>query len=210
VTELTPTKADGAMSQVSPMLYVEPERQVTPDMLGELFAETDVNAPFVADLLSAMLTHERCGRHLYRSCEGRSNNPISQAKYREFGQETERHVEIIERLIDAAGGNPNYISPYARAVEGMDSNLLESTFMLSGSLDPMTAEMALLDAVLVAESIDHANWTTMRELTAAMADGELRAAFQAAVDEVEMQEDEHLGWARTTREEMTLLQSRSR
>ncbi len=49
-----------------------------------------------------MLTHERCGRHLYRSCESRSNNPVLQAKYREFGEQTERHVEILEGLIGVA------------------------------------------------------------------------------------------------------------
>ena len=156
-----------------------------------------------------MLTHERCGRHLYRSCEGRSNNPVLQAKYREFGEQTERHVEILEGLIGAAGGNPNYVSPHARAVEAMNSYLLQSTFLANGPLDPMTAEMTMLDAVFLAETIDHANWSSLRDLTMTMDEGGLRDAFLAAVDEVEDEEDEHVGWARETCATLTLLQAHS-
>ena len=205
---LTPTKADGAVSQASPVLYVEPDRQVTSETLETMFAGSALNAPFVADLLSAMLTHERCGRHLYRSCEGRSNNPVLQAKYREFGEQTERHVEILEGLIGAAGGNPNYVSAHARGIEAMDSYILQSTFLANGPLDPMTSEMTMLDAVFLAETIDHANWSSLRDLTMTMNEGGLRDAFLAAVDEIEDEEDAHLGWARETRATLTLLQAR--
>jgi rubrerythrin len=206
---LTPTKATGATSQPMPMLYVEPERQVTPEMLDLPFAGTGLNGAFLSDFLSAVLTHERCGRHLYRSCEGRSNNPMLQQKYREFGAQTERHVEILEQLIAGAGGNPAYVSAQARAIEGMDSKLLESTFMLDGSIDVMTAEMAMLDAVFVAESVDHANWQTLAQLTGELPEGSMRDAFRQAVDEVEQQEDEHLEWALGTRAHLTMLQARS-
>jgi rubrerythrin len=209
MTVLTPTKDTGATAQLGPMRYVDPACQVTPDELGELLAGTGLNAVFVADLLSAVLTHERCGRHLYRTCETRSNNPMLQAKYREFGEQTERHVEILERLIGAAGGNPNYVSTHARAIEGMDSNLVMATYLGTGTLDPMVAEMAMLDAVFVAESVDHANWKALRQLADAMEPGGLRDAFQEAVDEVEREEDEHLGWASETREKLTLLQAKS-
>src|SRR3546814_13386017 len=74
------------------------------------------NAAFVADLLSACLAHERCGTHLYRSVAGRTNNAILKAKYEEFGDETLRHVGILEELVASLGGNPSYVSPLARAV----------------------------------------------------------------------------------------------
>jgi hypothetical protein len=131
---LTPTKDKGAASKAIGALYVEPEQVITDDMLASLFADTGLNGAFVADMLSAMLTHERCGRHLYRSVEGRTNNPVLRAKYKEFGEETERHVAILEDLITQIGGNPNYVSPTARAVEGADARILESTFALAGSI----------------------------------------------------------------------------
>src|SRR4051812_30533526 len=161
MTILFPTKDKGATTKPATMVYAEPTQLVTDDMLRDQLPDLGMNTAFVADILSAMLTHERCGRHLYRSVEGRTNNPVLQAKYREFGQETERHAEILEQLIAQMGGNPSYVSPAARAVEGMDSKLVESTFMLSGSVDLMTAEMAMLDAVFLAESADHANWKAL-------------------------------------------------
>jgi rubrerythrin len=154
-----------------------------------------------------MLAHERCGRHLYRSCEGRTNNPILQAKYRELGEETEQHVEILEQLITASGGNPSYVGPKARAVLGTDTNLVQSTFLLEGSLDIMTAEMSMLDAVFLAESVDHANWKLFIRLTETMPNGELRNRCEEAVRWVEPQEDEHLTWAEETKQRLTMLQA---
>src|SRR4051794_34236492 len=112
---LTPTKIQGATTKALPTVTAEPGCTVTDDALATTSETTGLNGPFVADFLSAMLTHERCGRHLYRSVEGRTHNPILKSRYAEFGQETERHAEILEQLIAQAGGNPNYVSPIARA-----------------------------------------------------------------------------------------------
>jgi hypothetical protein len=210
VAILTPTKDTGGTTKALPGIYAEPDRLVRDEQLASAMADTGLNGPFVADLLSAMLTHERCGRHLYRSCEGRTNNPILQAKYREFGAETEHHVEVLEGIVTSMGGNPSYLSPAARAVEGTDSNLLQSTFMLRGSVDIMTAEMVMLDAVFLAESMDHANWQLFTKLASRLPDGELRARFDAAGAEVEPQEDDHLAWAATTKERLVMLQSADR
>jgi len=203
---LTPTKDTGGVTKALPGIYAEPELLITDEALGAPLGDTGLNGAFVADLMSAMLTHERCGRHLYRSCEGRTNNPVLQAKYREFGAETEHHVEILESLVVAAGGNPAYVGPMARAVEGTDSAILQSSFMLRGSVDLMTAEMVMLDAVLLAESMDHANWQLFAKLVPRLPAGDLREQFEAAGDEAEPQEDEHLAWAKATKERLTLVQ----
>jgi hypothetical protein len=129
-----------------------------------------------------------------------------QQRYDEFGQETLHHVEVLEQFITTLGGNPNYVSPTARAVHGMDSNLVESTFMVNGALDVMTREMAMLDAVFLAESMDHANWQLLSQLVDSM-DGDARDTFRSAVEEVKGQEDEHLEWARTTKARLVTLQA---
>jgi hypothetical protein len=203
---LTPTKDTGGVTKALPGIYAEPSRLITDEALGALLADTALNGAFIADLLSAMLTHERCGRHLYRSCEGRTINPVLQTKYREFGSETEHHVEVLEGLVVASGGNPAYASPMARAVEGTDSAILQSSFMLRGSVDLMTAEMVMLDAVLLAESMDHANWHLFSKLAPELPPGDLRDRFEAAAEEVEPEEDEHLSWAKDTKERLTLMQ----
>lgn len=206
-TTLTPTKDLGAQVRAMAGTYAEPDCLVSEDQLHGFMADADMNSGFLADLMSAMLTHERCGCHLYRSVAGRTHNPMLQRQYRKFGEQTERHVEILEGLVTAGGGNPHYVSPMARAVQGLATKLVESTFALAGSVDVMTHEMAMLDAVVLAETIDHANWSTMAKLCEAMPDGALRERFGAAVAEVEEDEDEHLQWVTTTRQRLVLLQA---
>jgi hypothetical protein len=66
--------------------------------------------------------------------------------------------------------------------------------------------MVMLDAVFLAETIDHANWEAMAKIAEMLDDGPVKEAFQAAVDEVEDQEDEHVTWARDMRMKMTHMQ----
>src|SRR3546814_19161917 len=115
---LTPTKDTGGTAKASDVVYVEPERTVTDADLAKMIDIDGANAAFVADLLSACLAHERCGTHLYRSVAGRTNNAILKAKYEEFGDETLRHVGILEELVASLGGTPSYVSPLARAGVG--------------------------------------------------------------------------------------------
>src|SRR5690242_14624776 len=100
---LTPTKARGAQTKANEMLYVELAQQITDEDLERQLAASGLNGPFVADVLSAMLTHERCGTHLYRAVAARANNPMLKGKYEEFGKETARHVDILEELITRMG-----------------------------------------------------------------------------------------------------------
>src|SRR4051794_20171362 len=121
MTILTPTKDTGAQTKSNEGIYAEPGQLVTDDDLAAQFPDIGLNTPFLADVLSGMLTHERCGRHLYRAAATRSNNPILKAKYEEFGRETEQHVAILEALVTQMGGNPAYVSPIARTVEAADT-----------------------------------------------------------------------------------------
>ncbi len=206
---LTPTAATGARSAPQQMTYVDPARTMLPEEKDAFLADSELNGGFVADLLSDMLTHERCGAQLYRSVAGRTHNPMLQRKYGEFGEETLTHVGILEDLIDALGGDPGYVSPAARATEKSGVALLESTFLLSGSVDLMTQELVMLDAVLLAEAKDHANWACLSSLTDEMPTGDVRAAFEGAVGQVEPQEDEHLEWAQSMRCRMISMQAKS-
>jgi len=206
---LTPTLETGGKSKPSDVVRVDPRAAIDGDALAPGLAQTGLNAGFIADLLSGMLTHERCGVHLYRSVAERTNNPMLKRKYEEFGKETLEHVTIFEGLITRSGGDPNYVSPAARAVQGSDTKLLESTFMLGGSVDVMTQEMVLLDAVLMAEAMCHANWEVLAQLAEQLPDGDVKDEFLAAVGKVEEQEREHEGWARSMKGRMVVLQAKS-
>lgn len=206
---LNPTAATGARSAPAEMTYVDPARVMTPDQQAGFLEGTDLNGPFVADLLSDMLAHERAGAWLYRSVGERTNNPVLQQRYRQFGKETVQHVEILETLVTTLGGDPGYVSPAARATEKAGTALLESTFLLTGSVDLVTQELVMLDAVLLAEAKDHANWSCLAAMVEDLPSGDVRSAFEDAVEEVEAQEDEHLQWAKDTRCRMISLQATS-
>ena len=207
---LTPTKDTGGQAKASGLLYVEPDLVMTDDELAGLAPDVGMNVPFVMDVVSAMLAHERCGVHLYRSVAGRTNNPMLKRRYDSAQDAVLEAVTVLEGLVTSAGGNPSYVSPAARAAQGMDTKLLESTFALNGSLDVMTQEMAMLDAVLLAESMAKANWETFAVLAGQLPDGELKTSFQEAADEVGPVKDEGFTWAKETKMKMVLLQSESR
>ena len=151
------TSATGGITRPVGALYVPPQRQVPDAGSSTALVDAGVNATFVADLLSACAAHERCGVQLYRSVAGRTVDAELRAQYERFGAETREHVDKLEELITAAGGDPQYVSAAARATEKAGAGLLESTFLLGGAIDPLTAEVAMLEAVMLAEAKDRAN-----------------------------------------------------
>jgi rubrerythrin len=166
------------------------------------------NGTFLADLLSACMMHETCGALVYQAVESRTKNPLLKSKYQEFGKETHRHAEILKQLIIEGGGEPTYISPTAETVQAQDTALLKATTSLQG-VDLLTLEVAMLDAVFVAEAVDHANWEALAKLSADMQGEGFAAALKRAVQEVEPQEDEHLTWAKETRMKLIRLLAHS-
>lgn len=207
MTTLTPTKDTGATVKPAPGLYAESGSYALPDELAAFMPGSGLNGEFMADQLSSILTHERCGVHLYRSVAGRTTLDGLREKYEEFGRQTERHVEILESFIAQCGGNPNCVSPAARATEGTNAKILESTFALNGTVDLETAELTMLNAVFLAESVDHANWELLAQICEQLPEGDVRTALRSAVDEVEQQEDEHLSWSRSTKAQLIVQRS---
>lgn len=198
------TNDTGGTAPAVNAVYVPPDRQVPDAGAMTALADTGVNAPFVADLLSACLAHERCGVHLYRSVAGRTGDAELSAQYEHFGEETCDHVERLEHLVVAAGGDPQYVSPPARATEMAAAALLESTFLLEGSLDPLTTELVMLEAVVLAEARDRGNWLLLQKLASRMAAGDVRRQFETVAAAVLAQEEEHYTWASGTREALLM------
>jgi rubrerythrin len=194
---------------MTPTTVTEPEIAMSPEALNSFLEGSGLNGPFMADLLSSFLVHEQCGFHLYRTVSALTKNPMLSSKYQQFGAQTEEHIGILENLITALGGNPGYVSPAARMVEAMNTKMMEAVVLLSGSADENTVEQAMLEAVVLAETKDHANWKLLSTLTDKMPNGEAKEAFLAAVGQVEDQEDEHLEWASSTWETLVMTQAQS-
>ena len=161
-----------------------------------------MNNQVLLDKLSEFLMVEQCGLQLYETVAGRCHTPKLRARYEEFGRQTAKHREVLVRLITTLGGDPDYVSPTARVVQYKAAKLLESALAVDG-LSQAEVECSDLENVLLAETKDHADWHVLSQL-AEQASGDLKKALQAAVSEVEEEEDEHVEWARETLSQMTL------
>lgn len=189
------TKATGGKAPLMTMATVTaPDAAMPPELLDAFLAGTGLNGAFLADLLSSFLTHEQSGLHLYRTAAGLTLDPTLQAKYEEFGEETEQHIAIFEELITRLGGDPGYVSPAARLVEATGMKIAEAAVMFPDGAHQETRELALLEAVVLAETKCHADWSFIQQLTDALPDSEAKEAFAWAVGEVEGQEEEHVAW----------------
>jgi rubrerythrin len=193
------TAATGGRTMPISMTFTEPSRAVTSDELeSTMLPGSDRNVVFIAGTLSAFLAHERAGLALYRVAAELSDNPALVAKYEEFGRETAEHIAIYETLVLALGGDPGYVSPAARMTEQMGAKLLEGPISIAGSVDLLTLEASLLEAVVIAEHKCHDNWTLLSRMGEELTDGAAREAIREAVAKVEAQEDEHVRWATET------------
>jgi rubrerythrin len=180
------------------------------------------------DKLSEFLMVEQGGLQLYTVAAARSTNPTLKQRYAEFGAETAHHRAVLVELIERLGGDPSYISPTARVAQFKAAKLLESSSCVAG-LSQQELEANDLENVLLAETKDHADWSLLQQMAQQVGQaggvagavekvvhavtggsnddidpGPLQQALQAAVAEVESQEDEHLTWARETLSQVSL------
>lgn len=207
---LTPTAVDGATTLPMEMTSPDPARTVTEEQLDAFLSDSGMNGSFLAGFLSQTLTHERCGVHLVRSLKERTKNPILKTRYTAFGEKGEKHVEVLERAIKDLGGDPNYVAPIARAVEGSDDAMLYSTFTLNGSIDVMTQEAVMLDAFLLASTRSHENWSTLQDIVEKLPAGTNRDTLSRAVSSCEDDKDDQLAWAKDMRKKMIEAQASSK
>jgi rubrerythrin len=206
---MTTKQTGGRAPLMTTVSFSPPECAMDADRLAAFLAGTGLDGRFMADLLSSCLMHEQCGLHLYRTALSMTDNPALRHKYQEFGSETEEHIRIFEELITACGGQPGYVSPTARLTEALDTKIHEAVITLPDGADQAAFELAILEAVVLAETKCHADWSLIQQLAAELPEGEARSAFQAAVDQVEQQEDEHVRWSKETWTELILSQARA-
>lgn len=169
----------GATLKPGPMLTVVPGRAVNDDDLAPVGAGTGLNSPFLADQLSASITHQRVGVDLLRMLSGRTTNPPLQALLTQLRATSSAAVGLWEELIVALGGNPQYASPMARMIEGTDRKIAES-FLLNGSADALTFDAAALQAVFATISLDLLNAQTLASFADRADDGDAKQAMHKA------------------------------
>lgn len=192
------TKATGGRTWPLGQTVTEPDTALTAEEATAFAPGSGLDGFYFVDVLSSFLGHERDGVHLYRTVAGLTSRSDLRRAFEEFGSETAQHVAIYEQLVVALGGDPDYVGPAARLNEFQNGKVLEG-LLLSSSVDIPTFEIALVDAVAVAEATCHANWSFLADLAVELDESPVRSAMEHAVAQVMEQEEKHLGWAATTR-----------
>jgi len=151
------------------------------------------------ELLLQSLVHERGGVLVYQTALECAVNEDLQDDWRYFLEQTQNHVAVLTRTCEALGLDPGEMTPGCQVVQHTGKSLVVAMKMAQAAGDPAGAELVACECVVLAETKDHADWELIGECAKA-AEGEAATALQAAYDEVEDQEDEHLyhtkGWCR--------------
>lgn len=152
----------------------------------------------IEDLLYQALETEMGGVQVYTLAIQCAKNADLKKEWKEYLEQTKRHVEIVREVFEVAGLDPEATTPGRQIVRDKGKALLAA--MQKALKDaPNAAQIVAAECVVDAETKDHGNW----QLIGALADkstGDLKAALKKAYDEVEDEEDEHLyhtkGWCR--------------
>lgn len=151
------------------------------------------------ELLLQSLTHERGGVLVYQTALECVLNEDLREEWEEYKDQTENHVAVLTRTCDALGLDPGEMTPGCQVVQHTGKSLVVAMKMALAAGPPAAAELVACECVVLAETKDHADWELIGECAKA-ATGAEAEALQAAYDEVEDQEDEHLyhtkGWCR--------------
>jgi rubrerythrin len=148
-----------------------------------------LNQQYVTDFLSEMLAVEQGGARLYQKALDQLEHPELESKLKEFLQETERHAELCSAMLEAAGGDAEYMSPGAKAAEQKAAGLLKI------KVPKGLADLNNLENLVLAETKDRWDWQTLAALAPNIEGSELKRMAGSAVREVGKQENGHATWS---------------
>jgi hypothetical protein len=156
-------------------------------------------SPRLKELLLQALEHERGGVILYQTALECVLNDDLREEWEAYLMQTATHVDALTTACAAIGLDPDEMTPGRQIVRHNGTALAVAMKMALAANDPEAAELVACDAIVLAETKDHANWHLIGEC-AKQLPGEAGAALAQAYEQVEDEEDEHLyhtkGWCR--------------
>jgi len=151
------------------------------------------------ELLYQALETELGGVQIYTKAIECAQNEDLKKEWKEYLEQTQRHVEVVTEVFDQLGLDVNTESPGRAVVRHIGEALVLAMKMAKDAGDPKAAEIVAAECVVLAETKDHLNWELIGEL-AKKSKGDEAKALKTAHEEVEVEEDEHLyhttGWTR--------------
>ena len=153
----------------------------------------------IHELLYQALETELGGVQVYQTALQCTTNAELQQEWQQYLEQTETHVEVLRELCGTLDLNPDQETPGRQVVRHIGHSLVSAMEMALRAGEPEAAQLVAAECVVSAETKDHLNWELLSEVAEALP-GKAGKAVQAAYQQVEGEEDEHLyhttGWAR--------------
>ncbi len=153
----------------------------------------------VEELVLQSLEHEMGGVEVYTSAIACAVNEDLKEEWQGYLAETRTHVTALQGICQALGIDAKRETPGRDVVRGLGRALIEAMKKAKAAGEPAAAELVACECVVIAETKDHLDWELLGKCAEHL-DGAKARALQAAYDEIEDQEDEHLyhtkGWCR--------------
>jgi rubrerythrin len=150
-------------------------------------------------LLYEALETEQGGIKVYETAVKCAVNEDLKKEWEEYLEQTRSHEQIVRRVFDALGLDPQTETPGRQVVRHIGQALVKAMEMAREAGKPEAAQIVAAECVVLAETKDHLNWELIGHVAEKLK-GEEGKALKDARKEVEDQEDEHLyhtsGWAR--------------
>ncbi len=148
----------------------------------------ETNNEWLCDFLSEMLAVEHGGVELYEKAISQLSHDELSKKLESFLEQTRRHVELCEGMLEAAGAETDYMSP------GADAATQKAKGLLAVEVPEEMNDLNNLENLVLAETKDHWNWDMLAAIASKVRNKRLKSAVTKAVREVRSQEREHLKW----------------
>lgn len=151
------------------------------------------------ELILQSLEHEKGGVKIYEMALTCAISKDLHEEWQEYLEQTERHVQILENVCRDLQIDSKERSPGKDVVRHIGASLLKAMQLAKESSSPDAAQLVACECVVLAETKDHANWQLLEKCSEELKGSE-KKVLEAACDEVEDEEDEHLyhttGWCR--------------
>jgi rubrerythrin len=151
------------------------------------------------ELLLQSLQHERGGVKVYETALKCAINGDLKEEWKEYLEQTRTHVTVLEEVCQSLDVDPEEESPGSEIVADLGTALVKAMEKALGGGNPDAAQIVACECVVLAETKDHLDWELLGKCVKHL-DDDKAEALQAAYEEVEDQEDEHLyhtrGWCR--------------
>ena len=151
------------------------------------------------ELLYQALETEHGGIAIYTTAVECAINEDLKKEWSEYLEQTTKHEQIVLGVFEQLGLDPATETPGRQVVRHIGESLVAAMQMAQQSGPAEAAQLVAGECVTLAETKDHLNWELIGK-AAEKATGDEKKALEAACEEVEDQEDEHLyhstGWTR--------------